>query len=110
LQPAGAGYRAQLAAGADGCDPELRVLDVPDVPSALGALPEVLAAAEARWQAAPRYQLAPRAPAAARPRSETRAAAAAAHRTERTTTPPPPRQVAAATPAAPLPGQLPLFG
>ena len=50
LQPQGAGYRAQLAAGAENCDPELRLIEVPDLQSALDALPAVLAAAEARWQ------------------------------------------------------------
>lgn len=42
------GYRAHVAVGSDGCDPELRVTDVPDLATALLALSEVAAAAQAR--------------------------------------------------------------
>jgi hypothetical protein len=114
LQPEGAGYRAQLAAGAENCDPELRLIEVPDLQSALDALPAVLAAAEARWQAQPRYPSAPRSPATApRPRAPgpPRTAAPQANRTGApapTARPPVP---AAPTPSGPPNAdQLSLFG
>jgi hypothetical protein len=55
LRPTGSGFWAHLAAGADGCDPELRALEVRDVSSALTALEAVLATARERWQQHPRY-------------------------------------------------------
>ena len=60
LAPAPNGERAPLAAGAAGCDPELRAVDVPDLAAALVALGEVTAAAEARWRVHHRYPPAPR--------------------------------------------------
>jgi hypothetical protein len=59
LRPSGAGFQARLAAGAAGCDPELRVVDVPDLPTALRALIELATAAEARWRVRRRYPSAP---------------------------------------------------
>lgn len=56
LQPIGAaGYRAFLALGADGCDPLLRFTEVADLAAALDEVPGLVAEAEARWQAQPRY-------------------------------------------------------
>lgn len=56
LQPIGAaGYRALLALGADGCDPLLRFTEVADLAAALDEVPGLVAEAEARWQAQPRY-------------------------------------------------------
>jgi hypothetical protein len=114
LQPEGAGYRAQLAAGAENCDPELRLLKVPDLQSALDALPAVLAAAEARWQAQPRYPSAPRSPATApRPRAPG-PPRTATPQTNRTGAPTPtgrPPVPAAPTPSGPPNAdQLSLFG
>ena len=114
LQPEGAGYRAQLAAGAENCDPELRLIEVPDLQSALDALPAVLAAAEARWQAQPRYPSAPRSPATApRPRAPG-PPRTAAPQTNRTGAPAPtarPPVPAAPTPSGPPNAdQLSLFG
>jgi hypothetical protein len=59
LRHVDAGYRAHLAVGSDGCDPELRVTDVPDLATALLALTEVAAAAQARWRVEQRYPAAP---------------------------------------------------
>jgi hypothetical protein len=95
------GYQAQLAAGAEGCDPELRVVDVPDLPSALAVLPEVLAAAEARWQQRPRYPAvtgAPASPHAPRPAGAPASSPARA-RTDRAHEP----AAAHAVPAVPAP-------
>ncbi len=114
LQPEGAGYRAQLAAGAENCDPELRLIEVPDLQSALDALPAVLAAAEARWQAQPRYPTAPRSPATApRPRAPgpPRTAAPQSNRTGAPTPTVRPPVPAAPTPSGPPNAdQLSLFG
>jgi len=60
LRPTSDGFQAQLSAGADDCDPELRVLDVADPVTAIMALVELLARAEGRWQTQPRYPAAPR--------------------------------------------------
>jgi hypothetical protein len=57
---ASAGYRALLALGADGCDPELRAAAVPDLLAALDEVPSLLADAEARWHTRPRYPTLPR--------------------------------------------------
>jgi hypothetical protein len=113
LRAIGTGYRAQLAAGAEDCDPELRLLEVPDLQSALAALPDVLAAAEARWQARPRYPSAPLQPANGRPRASSppRAATTASNRVVESparSTPPAPE--AATVSAPPIADQLSLFG
>ena len=71
LRPDGAGYLARLAAGAEGCDPELRVAHVPDLAAALVTLNEVSAAAEARWRVQRRYPPAPRPQPAPRQRAGT---------------------------------------
>lgn len=56
LQPAeGAGYRAMLAVGADGCDPVMRSAEVADLAGAIDALPGLIEEAEARWRVEPRY-------------------------------------------------------
>jgi hypothetical protein len=55
LRPSGAGYLAQIAVGAEGCDPELRAVSVPTLTAALDLLPELHAQAEARWLRRPRY-------------------------------------------------------
>jgi hypothetical protein len=60
LRPSGTGFQAQLAAGADGCDPERRVVHVPDVTGALMGLREVLFTAQNRWHMQPRYPSTPR--------------------------------------------------
>ena len=114
LQPEGAGYRAQLAAGAENCDPELRFIEVPDLRSALAALPELLAAAEARWQSQPRYPSAPRPPATAPRPCTPSPPLTAAPQGNRTSAPAP--TVRPPVPAAPTPSgppnadQLALFG
>ena len=114
LQPEGAGYRAQLAAGAENCDPELRLIEVPDLQSALDALPAVLAAAEARWQAQPRYPTVPRSAATAPRVRAPGPPRTAAPQTNRTGAPTP--TVRPPVPAAPTPSdppnadQLSLFG
>jgi len=115
LQPEGAGYRAQLAAGAENCDPELRLIEVPDLQSALYALPAVLTSAKTRWQAQPRSRTAPRSPATApRPRAPTppRTAAPQSNRTGAPTPAVrPPVPTAAPTPSGPPNAdQLSLFG
>jgi hypothetical protein len=114
LRPSGGGYRAQLSAGADNCDPELRVVEAPDLQGALAALPEVLAAAEARWEAQPRYPSAPR-PAATTPRPRAPTPQRnAVPQSDRSTAPPPTAQppvpTAPAPPAQPTADQLSLFG
>jgi hypothetical protein len=68
------GYRVQLAAGADGCDPVLRLIDVPDVSSALAALGALVAEGEVRWRAEPRYPSAARTAPPPRPRAPMRQA------------------------------------
>ena len=68
LRPSDTGFQAQLAAGADGCDPELRVVHVPDVSGALAGLREVLFTAQNRWQTQPRYPPTPRTATTPRPR------------------------------------------
>src|SRR5216683_976034 len=68
------GYRAQLAAGADGCDPVLRLIEVPDVSDALAALGALVAEGEARWRADPRYPSATRTSPPPRPRAPMRQA------------------------------------
>lgn len=56
LQPhEGPSYRAIVALGADGCDPLLRYVEVPDLATALEEVPGLLAEAEAVWQIQPRY-------------------------------------------------------
>jgi hypothetical protein len=55
LRPSGAGYLAQIAVGAEGCDPQLRALSVPTLTAALDLLPELHAQAQARWLRRPRY-------------------------------------------------------
>ena len=60
LRPIGSGFQARIAAGSEGCDPELRVVEVPELPAALAAVAELAAAAEARWRVQRRYPPAPR--------------------------------------------------
>ena len=60
LRPTGSSFQARMAAGSEGCDPELRVVEVPDLPAALAAVAELAAAAEARWRVQRRYPPAPR--------------------------------------------------
>lgn len=70
LHPVGdAGYRASVAAGSVDVDPRFRVLDVPDVGTALAALASLLVDAEARWRTQPRYPNVRPAP-RTKPRSE----------------------------------------
>jgi hypothetical protein len=47
--------RAQLAIGADGCDPRLRVLQVPDVEAEVVALLSLLGESIATWRVQPRF-------------------------------------------------------
>src|SRR6266545_2919863 len=72
LRPTSGGFQAQLSAGADDCDPELRVLDVADPVTAIMALVELLARAEGRWQTQPRCPAAPRPAPPARARAAPR--------------------------------------
>ena len=104
---ASAGYRALLALGADGCDPELRAAAVPDLLAALDEVPALLADAEARWHARPRYP--------PLPRPTTRHGAGTAGRAQPTRAPAvpaplPPGTTPPATPAgeAPAPPELPV--
>jgi len=112
LRPIDGGYRAQLAAGADACDPELRVVEVPDIQSALAALPEVLVAAEARWQTQPRYPGAarPSAPARPRPASAPRVPPGGSTTATSSTATRPSDPVVAAPTTQPTSDQLSLFG
>ena len=72
LRHTDAGYRAQLAAGADGCDPVLRLIEVPDVSAALAALGALVAEGEVRWRGEPRYPSATRTAPPPRPRAPMR--------------------------------------
>jgi hypothetical protein len=63
LDPSDATGRAVLGLAADGCDPELRVVPAAGLVEALAEVPALVAAAEARWRAQPRYP-----PASAPPR------------------------------------------
>lgn len=95
---ASAGYRALLALGADGCDPELRAVAVPDLLAALDEVPALLANAEARWHTRPRYP--------PLPRPVTRHGPAIAGRAQpntRSPAVPAPLLPGAAPPAAPVP-------
>ena len=63
LRPVGgAGYRALLALGADGCDPLLRSAEAGDLQGALDEVPALVAEAEDRWQTHPRNPMARPAP------------------------------------------------
>lgn len=109
LRPDGTGYRAHLAVGSDGCDPELRVIDVPDLPTALLALTDVTAAAETRWHAQQRY------PPASRQVSAPRHRAVASNppppaRTDRTSTSAGDRSSTQTPPIDPAQDHLSLFG
>ncbi len=112
LRPTDTGFRAQLAAGSDNCDPELRVVDVPDVASALATLPDVLTAAQARWQRQPRFASAPRAPATPPTQPPVRAprGSSAPNRTDTTTVTPAAAPATPAAPHQPPTDQLSLFG
>jgi hypothetical protein len=109
LRPTGAGFEARIAAGAEGCDPQLRVANVPDLPSALAAVADLAAAAEARWRVQRRYPPVPRPASAARqrpslvtpPRPDT---------SERSSDPTRESSTSAATPTSAGAGQLSLFG
>ena len=48
-------YDATLAVGADGCDPQFRSVVATALAGALDEVPALVAEAEARWQAQPRY-------------------------------------------------------
>jgi hypothetical protein len=101
LEPNDTGLRALVAVGADDCDPELRVFEVANLSDALQSVPQLLAAAEARWASQARY------PMAARPRTERNPVSVA-----RRLAPPTTVQNAAAATVAPSPaaqGQLGLF-
>lgn len=62
LQPDGPDtYRALIGVGADGCDPHFAAAGPPlSLTETLAAVPAIVATAEARWQAAPRYAAATR--------------------------------------------------
>src|SRR5207237_372365 len=66
LQSVDGVYRAKLAVGSDGCDPELCAMDVPDLPTALERLAEVASAAETRWETHQRYPAAASRPTSSR--------------------------------------------
>jgi hypothetical protein len=85
------GYRAQLAVGANDCDPELRVQQVDDVAGALHALGELSVAAHARWEQQKRYPAVPKpTPAPRQPAARTRAASRPAAGTAPAGAPPAP--------------------
>jgi len=105
LHPRDHGYQALLSVGADECDPEMRMLEVTDLPAALSHFPELLAAAETRWQTQPRFpSSATRPPVSAR--AQRTATSSPSNRAPSTAQPPadlpPPR-------SADAPDQLALF-
>ena len=109
LCPTGSGFQARIAAGSQGCDPELRVVEVPDLPAALAALAELAAAAEARWRVQRRYPPVPR-PA---PPAHQRPAPKTPPRSDPRERPADPTGASSTGPAAPTTagaGQLSLFG
>ncbi|HEU5424092.1 MAG TPA: hypothetical protein VFU72_11165 [Nitrolancea sp.] len=57
LRPDGpTGYRALVGVGTAGCDPHLATIEATGTLAAvLNAVPEIVAAAETRWRATPRY-------------------------------------------------------
>jgi hypothetical protein len=109
LRPTGAGFQACLAAGAEGCDPELRVAEVPDLPAALAALAELAVAAETRWRVQRRYPPAPRPPSPARQRPAP-ATPARSSPNDRSSDPTSGSSTAPAAPTSAGAGQLSLFG
>lgn len=102
----GAGYRALLALGADGCDPLLRSAEAGDLQGALDEVPALVVEAEGRWQTHPRNP-------AARPAPRTRPARPSG---PPASLPPAPLEPEAAGPTPDTtgepagPGQLSLFG
>ena len=109
LRPTGSGFQARIAAGSEGCDPELRVVEVPDLPAALAAVAELAAAAEARWRVQRRYPPAPRPV----PPAHQRPAPMTPPRSDPRERPADPTGASSTGPAAPTAagaGQLSLFG
>ena len=112
LRPAGdGGYRALLALMADGCDPSFRSTTVDGMAAALDEVPALLADAEERWRAQPRYPALPPSTRAGRANtSAPRAAPPAAPAPDAAPLPAPePTGPAAAAPKAAPRGQLNLF-
>ncbi len=109
LRPDGTSFRAHLAVGSDGCDPELRVIDVPDLPTALQALTDLTAAAETRWHAQQRYPPAPR-QVSAPPHRAVASNPPPPARTDRTSKSTGDRSTTQSPPIDPEQDQLPLFG
>lgn len=73
-------FRALVGVGADGCDPHFGATGAPlPLAAVLGAVPAVVAAAEARWLTAPRYPRASR-PSLPAPTASVQTAARAAAR------------------------------
>jgi hypothetical protein len=108
-------YRALVGVGADGCDPHFGATDEPlPLDQALGAVPEIVAAAEARWRAAPRHPTVATATKGTAPTRATATRAAARKPAEAAvaaTDDTPPATVAAPAPARPAArNQLTLFG
>lgn len=112
LRPTEAGHAATLAVGAEGCDPVFRDVEAPDLAAALAELPALVAEAEERWRASPRYPAArttaPRPPPARRPATPVPADPVPAVATPAVGDQPtsPPEQAGQPAPA----GQLALFG
>ena len=102
VEPVENGLRALVAVGADDCDPELRVVDAPDLAGVLQLVPTLLTTAETRWANQARY------PMAARPRTPRTQSSPA----PRPSPPPVAAHVTAASAAAPATAQeqLQLFG
>ena len=102
VEPVENGIRALVAVGADDCDPELRVLDAPDLAGVLQLVPTLVTTAETRWANQARY------PIVARPRPPRSPLSPA----PRPSPPPVASNATAAAPAAPATAQeqLQLFG
>jgi hypothetical protein len=102
--------RAVLGVGREGCDPVFRTIDGADLRSALDAVPDLVASAEARWRAQPRFPAA-RAAAPARPTPPPRPASSAAPPARGDPVPTDAAQRSATVPATPTApaGQLGLF-
>jgi hypothetical protein len=109
LRPTGAGFQARIAAGSEGCDPELRVAEVPDLPAALATVLEVAAAAETRWRVERRYPPAPRTASAARQRP-VQVTPSRPEMSERSSDPTRESSTRVATSTSAGAGQLSLFG
>jgi hypothetical protein len=100
-------YRVLLALGAEGCDPLFRTATADGLQAALDGVPALLAEAEERWRAQPRYPAATRPrPTATRPRAESTPAGGTASQAPAQGSPP---ARPAPAPKDPPAGQMALF-